>query len=279
MFRALIVLAVAMALFLPPACSPGEEPSEKTTPAATAEEKTSPTPTTITFGVDPTWPPFEYLDEDGKVVGLSVDYVQEIGRAAGFDPIFVPVPWDGIFDGLLEGKYDAICSSVSITEDRCKIMAFSEPYFKARQVLVTKVESAAVRLEEMAGRVVGAQVGTTGAAAVEKAGGVVPEVFEDLDSALEALADGRVQGVVCDDPAAAHFVLTGKKYLGKLRIAGVVESGGFEYYGIAAAKNKPAILAAINRGLAKVKAAGLDAKLIERWMTPGGRPSRPKFPE
>ena len=93
---------------------------------------------TIVFATDSTWPPMEFVDENKNIVGFAIDYMTAAGKLAGFKAEFKAVAWDGIFAGLAGGQYDAICSSVSITEERKKKMDFSEPYFKVRQALVVK---------------------------------------------------------------------------------------------------------------------------------------------
>ena len=82
----------------------------------------------VVFAVDATYPPMEMLDADKNVVGFAPELVMAIGKAAGFTPILKNTAWDGIFAGLAAGRYDAICSSVSITEDRSKNMDFTDPY-------------------------------------------------------------------------------------------------------------------------------------------------------
>ncbi|MBU1233815.1 MAG: transporter substrate-binding domain-containing protein, partial [Proteobacteria bacterium] len=96
---------------------------------------------TIVFAVDATWPPMEFVDSDKQLVGYSIDYMTAAAKAAGFTAVFKNVAWDGIFAGLAAGKYDAVCSSVSITEKRQKAMDFSIPYFMVRQALIVPIDS------------------------------------------------------------------------------------------------------------------------------------------
>ncbi len=79
---------------------------------------------TIVFAVDATWPPMEFVNEHKQIVGYSIDYMTAAAKEAGFIPVFKNVAWDGIFAGLAGGNYDAICSSVSITEERKKDHGF-----------------------------------------------------------------------------------------------------------------------------------------------------------
>jgi len=73
----------------------------------------------IIFATNATWPPMEFINADKEIVGYSIDFMKAAGKEAGFTPVFKAVAWDGIFAGLGD-KYDAICSSVSITDERKK---------------------------------------------------------------------------------------------------------------------------------------------------------------
>jgi len=221
---------------------------------------------TIVFATDATWPPMEFMDAHNHVVGFAVDYMAAAGTEAGFTPVFKVVAWDGIFAGLATGKYDAICSSVSITEERKKAMDFSIPYFKVRQALVVRKESTAESLEDLTGRKVGAQIGTTGYFAIRRVSGVVPKSYDEVGLAIEDLFNGRIEGVVCDDPVAAQYALANEKYRTSLKISDIIETGDVEYYGIAVKKGNREVLDLVNKGIEAVKAKGLDEGILKKWI-------------
>lgn len=229
-------------------------------PAAYAAEKT------IIFATDSTWPPMEFVDENKNIVGFAIDYMTEAGKLAGFKAEFKAVAWDGIFAGLAGGQYDAICSSVSITEDRKKKMDFSEPYFKVRQALVVPKDSAVTSLEELKGQKVGSQISTTGTFAVQAVEGVESKTYDEVGLAIEDLYNGRIAGVVCDDPVAASYALQNEKYKDSLKIAAVIESGDVEYYGVAVNKGNKEILDLVNTGIKMVKEKGIDKELLKKWI-------------
>ncbi|MBW1711269.1 MAG: basic amino acid ABC transporter substrate-binding protein [Deltaproteobacteria bacterium] len=221
---------------------------------------------TIVFATDATWPPMEFVDANKQIVGFSIDYMNAAGKEAGFTPVFKSVAWDGIFAGLGAGKYDAICSSVSITEERKKVMDFSVPYYKVRQALVVRNESKAKKLEDMKGKKVGTQISTTGTFAVKKVKGIVSKTYDEIGLAIEDLFNGRIEGVVCDDPVAAQYALTNEKYKNALKISAVIETGDVEYYGIAVKKGNKEVLNLINKGIKAVQAKGLDKAILKKWI-------------
>ena len=220
----------------------------------------------IIFATDATWPPMEFVDANKEIVGYAIDFMNAAGKEAGFTPVFKAVAWDGIFAGLGVNKYDAICSSVSITDERKKVMDFSEPYFKVRQALVVSADSTATSLEDLVGKKVGSQISTTGTFAVKKAEGVISKTYDEVGLAIEDLYNGRIDAVVCDDPVAANYALANEKYKAKLKIAAVIETGDVEYYGIAVKKGNKKVLDLLDKGIQAVKAKGLDKEFQKKWI-------------
>ncbi|WP_456385053.1 basic amino acid ABC transporter substrate-binding protein [Desulfolithobacter sp.] len=220
--------------------------------------------TTIVFATDATWPPMEFINSDKELVGYSIDYMTAVGKEAGFKPVFKNTAWDGIFAGLAAGKYDAICSSVSITEERRKAMDFSEPYYTVRQALIVRRGEPVKTLADLKGKKVGGQIGTTGYFAIKAAKGVVPKSYDEIGLAMEDLNVGRIDAVVCDDPVAANYAMI--KYKDTLKIASVIETGTVENYGIAVRKGNKKVLDLINKGIRAVKAKGIDEELKRKWI-------------
>jgi polar amino acid transport system substrate-binding protein len=220
---------------------------------------------TIVIAQDATWPPMEFMDENKQIVGYDTDYLKAAAKEAGFEVEFKNVAWDGIFAGLDAGKYDAVCSSVTITDERKATMDFSNPYFKVRQALVVPKPTAAKTLEEMKGKTLGGQIGTTGLFAIQKTEGVTAKSYDEIGLAMEDLFNGRIDGVVCDDPTAAQYALQKAEYAAKLKISAVLDTGD-EFYGVAVKKGNKEVLDLLNKGIDAVKAKGMDAELRKKWI-------------
>lgn len=220
----------------------------------------------IVVATDATWPPMEFVDEETKeIVGFDIDLMAEIARHGGFSYEFKNTAWDGIFAGLGAGKYDAVMSSVTITEDRKKQMDFSDPYINAGQILVVpKATSGVSTLQDLKGSTVGAQIGTTGAFEVQKVDGVRLKSYDEIGLAYEDLVNGRIDGVVADTPVAAQFALQNETYQGKLKIVG--EPFTDEYYGIAVAKGNQEVLDAINAGLEGALGTKAYERIEKKWL-------------
>jgi len=219
----------------------------------------------LTIATDATWPPMEYVDADRNIVGFGVDIVKAAAKEGGFEVELINQAWDGIFAGLAAGKYDAIMSSITITDERKKTMDFSIPYVTCGQILVVKKDNNSVtKLSDLEGKKVGAQISTTGALEIRKNKKIIPKEYDEIGLAIEDLANGKIDAVVCDNPIAANYVLQNQQYKPILKMAGDIFTA--EKYGIAVTKGNTEVLELINAGLKKVQEKGIDKELETRWL-------------
>jgi polar amino acid transport system substrate-binding protein len=219
----------------------------------------------ITFGSDATFPPMEFVDSAKNVAGFDVDMINAVAKAAGFQAVVKNTAWDGIFAGLTAGDYDAVLSSVTITDERKGTMDFSTPYVNAGQVIIVpKTNKKVTKPEQLSGLKVGVQIGTTGDIAVAKIAKVDKKTYDEIGLAVEDLSIGRLDAVVVDSPIAANYVLQNEKYKAKLMIVGVPFTE--EFYGVAVKKGNAAVLDLINKGLAAIQKDGTLDKLKKKWL-------------
>ena len=219
----------------------------------------------IVIATDATWPPMEMVNESKQIVGFDIDLMKAAAEAGGFTVEFRNTAWDGIFAGLEAGEYDAVMSSVTITDERKQNMDFSAPYINAGQILIVRKELTGVeKLEQLKGKNVGAQIGTTGAFEIEKVMGVTLKTYDEIGLAFEDLTNGRIMGVVCDTPVAAQFALQNDNYKGKLKIVGKPFTE--EFYGVAVKKGNAKALELINNGLKKVLNTAAYDKIYAAWL-------------
>ncbi len=218
----------------------------------------------ITVATDATWPPMEMVDQNKNIIGFDIDFLNAVAEEAGFKVKYQNTAWDGIFAGIAAGKYDAIISSVTITDERKKTMDFSVPYINAGQILIVPKSSNAVVLADLKGQNVGAQIGTTGSFEVKKVEGVTLRTYDEIGLAFEDMAAGRIVGVVCDTPVAADYALQRDEYKDKFKIVG--EPFTEEYYGVVVKKGDKELLDLVNKGIKAVQAKGIDKKLEAKWL-------------
>lgn len=222
-------------------------------------------PKSIKVATDATWPPMEMVDANKKIVGYDIDFMTAVAKEAGIAVEFKNTAWDGIFAGLDSGQYDAIISSVTITDERKAKYDFSEPYTSIGQILVVpKTDKSSKTIADLKGKKIGAQIGTTGAFEVKKVAGVELKTYDEIGLAFEDMAAGRISAVVCDEPVAAHFALKKKEYNDKFKIVG--KSFTKEGYGIVVKKGNKELVALLNKGIAAVKKKKLDTKIHTQWV-------------
>ncbi|MEI3478132.1 MAG: basic amino acid ABC transporter substrate-binding protein [Bilophila sp.] len=215
---------------------------------------------------DATWPPIEMLDENKNVVGYSIDYLKAVAKEAGLTVEFRNTAWDGIFAALESRQADIIASSVTITEKRKKAMGFSNPYCEIRQAVVVPTGVEITSLKDLDGKKVGGRIGTTGLVetlpkAKSKA---IVKTYDEVGLALEDLAKGNIDAVVCDDPVAKFYANKKQEYKGKLHVAFITED--VEYYGFAVRQSDKDLVKKLNEGIKAVKEKGLDKQIVETWI-------------
>ena len=222
-------------------------------------------PKSIKVATDATWPPMEMVDANKHIVGYDIDFLNAVAKEAGLAVEFKNTAWDGIFAGLDSGQYDAIISSVTITEERKAKYDFTDAYTSIGQILVVpKTDKTSKTIADLKGKKVGSQIGTTGAMEVKKVAGVESKTYDEIGLAFEDMAAGRIAGVVCDEPVAAHFALQKKEYKEKFKIVGKAFTK--EGYGIVVKKGNKELVAQLNKGIKAVKTKKLDAKIHTKWV-------------
>ena len=207
---------------------------------------------------DPTFPPNEMLNKDKEIVGFSIDYIKAVGKEAGFDVQVKNIAWDGIFAALASNQVDVIAASVSITDKRKKAMLFTDPYYELHQAVVLPLGKEIKDLEELAGKRVGGQIGTTAMVQTIPASKIkmIVKTYDEVGLAFEDLAKGNLDAVMCDDPVAKYYANTKDEYRDKFHI-GLV-TGEPEFYGFALRKNDKELAQKLNAGIKAVQEKGIE---------------------
>ena len=123
---------------------------------------------TLIAAANPTWPPMEFLDENKNIIGYDRDIIAAIAEEIGMKSEFRNIAWDGIFASLESGQANVIASCVTITDKRKKAYVFSDPYYEVHQAVVVAKDSAIKKPEDLKGKKVGVQIGTTAIEALRK---------------------------------------------------------------------------------------------------------------
>jgi len=218
----------------------------------------------IIIGTDATYPPMESLDKQGNFSGMDVDVAQEIASDLGVKAKFKNIIWEEIFDAAKNGEVDMIISSITITKERTEILAFSDPYFNAGQVIVITTDKRGIINEpkDLKEYRVGVQAGTTSEEEVLKyvANPSSVNAYENYDLAKKDLLEGKIDAIVIDYPAAIGMIAEEKG----LQIAGEIFTQ--EFYGIAIQKYQPELLSQINKSIRRLKQEGELKRIEEKWL-------------
>lgn len=222
-------------------------------------------PRTIVVASEASFPPMEFIDDAGQVVGFDIDLIREVAREAGLEVNIKNVAWDGIFGALKGGEADVIASSVTITDERKAQFDFTRPYYRAGQSLLVRTEDqqAYPGLESLKGKTVGVQIGTTGAEHMQKLGGFELKQYNTAGLAIIDLANGQVDGVLIDKPVADYHAARKPEFRDKVTVAG--EPQTTEQFGFVVRKGEADLLQKLNTGLDKVESNGTLEKLEAKW--------------
>ncbi len=217
----------------------------------------------LRFGTDATYPPFESVDKDGKIVGFDIDVANEVSRRLGLKAEVINTAWDGVFLALNAARFDVIISSVSITEKRKEAFDFSLPYKDSYQIVVVRKDEKDIKGKaDLKGRKVGVQVGTTSEKEAKSVAGVAEvKSYNTFAEPFMELTFGRVDGVIVNGAVAATFL---NRYPDKFATTG--EPFLFAEQGIVIRKGERELREAIDKVLKGMIEDGWIRKLREKYM-------------
>lgn len=182
---------------------------------------------------------------------------------AGYEPEIVSTQFDGLIPALDAGVIDAIVSGMQITEERSKKVLFSNPYYESGQNILVRADNTAIKnWNDLEGKKIGVQIGTTGAAEAKKVPNADIREFNNTSEANLELKAGGVDAVVNSVPVNAYYLKNGggakdAKIVGDIHRA--------LYCGIAVKKGNTEMVEKINKALEEIKQSGEYDKICEKW--------------
>ncbi len=222
---------------------------------------------TLRVGSTPTGTPFTFLDtKTNTIQGLMVDLITEIGKDAGFQVQIEPMQFSTLIAALTSNKIDIISAAMFITPPRKEVIDFSEPvYTYGEGLLVPKSDKKDyVKLEELKGEVVGAQVGTAFVDALKKTGLFSEvKVYDTLPDVLRDVNAGRIKAGFADYPIIAYNLKEGR--FPDSRLVESYKPTIVGSVGIGVRKADQELLKKINVSLDKLKKNGTVDKILAKW--------------
>ena len=215
----------------------------------------------LRVGTDATYPPFELVNtESGQPEGFDVDIISAVCRVHGWKPEFIITPFDGIIPGLKSRKYDCIVSAMTITPQREAIVSFSQPYYLAGQIVAVPLEDTVIMsVDDLRGRNVGVQLGTTGERMAKSLEGLSVFSFDNIGAAFIDMENGHIDAVLNDFPTTMEYI----RLQGRAKTVGELLST--EHYGIAVRKGDTALLSMIDSALTVIRESGDYDRIFRKW--------------
>ena len=217
----------------------------------------------LILGLDATFKPMGYTDENNEIVGFDIDVAEEVCKRLGVELVKQPINWDTLTTDLNVGKCDCVWNGLSINEERQEKMNLSEPYMKNAMVFVVKSDSTVEKMADLKGKKISVQNGSSAQTILESC-----EIKDDITispiatnvEALQQLELGVVDAVFLDEVVADYEIKnSGKNY--KKLAEGLEE----EEYAIAFRKDDQALRDAVQKTLSEMKADGKLAEISTKW--------------
>ncbi len=221
----------------------------------------------LVIGTSPDFPPFESLSADGKVEGIEVEIMELICKELGVSLEIKQMDFDSVLPGVQTGKFQVGVSGISVTPEREKNTLFTVPYCLAAQAIVVTSDSAITCKDDLAGKTVSVQTGTTAEEFCMKNGYTVKAFAANAD-AEAALTVGKVDAWVIDDLTAAEMVAAYNKDHPDAPLVILDEAMTTEPYAFAFAFGSEDLVEKVNEILNKLLSDGTVASIFEKYDAP-----------
>ena len=250
----LVIMSLVLLLGALAAC--GEAKDNKTDKADGKEEAK-----VLVMGTNAAFPPYEFTDSDGKVVGIDAEIAEAVANKLGYDLEIKDMDFDSLIAAVATKNVDFVLAGLTVTEERKESVNFSDTYAKGVQVIIVKEGSDVKSVDDLAGKKIGVQQGTTGDIyCTDEFGADNVKQYQNGALAVQALNNGQVDCVVIDNEPAKNFV---KANTG---LAILETAYAEEDYAAAIAKDNTELLESFNKALAELKADGTIDGIIEKYI-------------
>lgn len=215
---------------------------------------------TLVMATNAEFPPYEYYEGD-EIIGIDAEIAQAICDELGKELKIEDMAFDSIITAVSSGKADFGAAGMTVTEDRKKNVLFTDTYAQASQVVIVKEGSDIATPDDLAGKTIGVQLGTTGDIYVSDVEGATVERYNKGFEAVQSLLTDKIDAVVIDQEPAKVFVQENEG------LVILEEHFTDEEYAIAVAKDNEELQKAINEALAKLKESGKLDEIVAKYIT------------
>ncbi len=273
MKKTLAIMAALCMIVAMTACGsskPAEAPAAATTEAAQETSEAAEPAAAITtvnagkltMSTNAAFPPYEMTTDTGEFEGIDIELASAIAEMLGLELVVDDMDFDAALLAVQQGKSDIVMAGVSVTDERKQVMDFSDPYSNGVQVVIVVSDSDIETIDDLAGKMIGTQRGTTGNLyCTDDYGEDHVTTYDNGLTAVQALLNGQVDCVVIDQEPARSFVKAnpGLKILDSKYVT--------EQYAIGIAKGNTALVDAVNKCLAELKDGGTLDSVISKYIS------------
>ena len=236
--------------------------SEAASTSTAAAELTTVEAGKLTMATNAAFPPYEMTTDAGAFEGIDIDTAQAIADKLGLELQIDDMDFDAALLSVQQGKADIAMAGVTVTDERKNVMDFSDSYATGIQSIIVPEGSDIASPDDLAGKMIGTQRGTTGYIyCSDDFGDDAVVAYDDGLTAVQALNNGQVDAVVIDNAPAKEFVAANP---------GLVlldTSYAEEDYAIGMAKGNTALEDAVNAALEELKADGTLQSIVDKYIT------------
>ena len=235
--------------------------SEAASTSAAAGELTTVEAGKLTMATNATFPPYEMTTDAGEFEGIDIEAAQAIADKLGLELQIDDMDFDAALLSVQQGKADIVMAGVTVTDERKAVMDFSDSYATGIQSIIVPNDSDIASPDDLAGKTIGTQRGTTGYIyCSDDFGDENVVAYDDGLTAVQALNNGQVDAVVIDNAPAKSFVEANPG----LKILDTAYAQ--EDYAIGVAKGNTALLDAINGALKELIDDGTVQSIIDKYI-------------
>ena len=217
----------------------------------------------ITVAFNPEYPPFEYVEGDAYM-GYDVDLILAVAEKAGFEVEFEAMDFDAVISAVMTNPDTIGVSGISITDERKLNVNFSTGYINAGLIVVVKKDSGYITVDDLKGKVIGVQMGTTSDFAAEEITGQENvSTYKTFLNAIMELQGNKVDAVIVDKPVGMAILASLKDDSLEIVDMGLQA----DWYGIEVNKANPELLEKIDKALAELEAEGFFEELAVAYFS------------
>ncbi len=250
-----LVCALVIVLSLCAACGSSSAPAADAGSAITTLEAGK-----LTVSSSPDFPPFEYTDDSGAIVGIEPEIMALIADKLGLELVIDAMDFDSALLAAQQGKSDAVVSGVTVTEDRKLVYDFTDTYISITQAIVSK-EGSGITMENLGEQTIGVQRGTTGHIYAEDDYGTDHVVaYDTYTTVFQALMNDQIDCILMDDAVAKAYIAANP---GLVMAESTYEPENFAF---GVSKGNTALVEGINAALAELTADGTVQAIVDKYM-------------